>query len=745
MFGNALFKNFLLITFFIIFNCMRTHLMKNNFVSKAYHASVVFRSLAMFCFLLFVCVYNLYAIGAQSLNSLITINQNNAELLHIMGDIEKQSNYLFVYNKDVDVHRSVSLHVVNKPLNTVLTDLFGNSDVRFAIESSYIVLSPAKNSERSQNTDQSDINVSGRVVDVFGEPIPGVTVQVEGTTVGAITDLNGNYKLAVPSENSVLVFSFIGYQSVKATVGSQRTINITLKEDTQALDEVVVIGYGTARKSDLTGSLSSVSSDSYEHQNVTRIDEALQGRAAGLQISNTVGAPGGDVRIRIRGANSVLGDNSPLFVIDGFVGADFNLLNPNDIKSIEVLKDASSTTIYGSRGANGVILVTTKSGSKDGKVSVSYQGSVSISNQIKKYEMLSAGDFATTVNEHDKAMGVENLKFTPEQIEEYYRTGGFDYNDAVFQTAISTQHQLSISGGTEKTQYRVSGNFLSMDGIVRESGFDRYTIRANVNTKVNKKLSFRFNANGTYASGKNNHGRTGAGNPVVQALAWAPTTNPYDGNGGYVISDPVGSIKTNPLAMIYDTENLRSRTFVNVIGGARYEIIPGLSADFQAAADLGFYNNKTWSGNYASNNSPSASKANNQAVTLQTTTQISYDKVFKDIHHINAVVALETQKYDWESLNGSASNLKFAELKYDNLAQAASNSVGSDYSMWALLSYLGRINYTLMDKYLFSVSVRRDGSSKFADGHKFSTFPAMAIAWNLGNEEFIKKLNILIN
>ena len=348
---------------------MRAHLMKNNFVSKAFHASVVFRSLAMFCFLLFACVCNLYATGAQSLNSLITINQNNAELLHIMGDIEEQSNYLFVYNKDVDVHRNVSLHVVDKPLNTVLTDLFGNSDVRFAIEGSYIVLSTAKNTERSQNTDQSDISVSGRVVDAFGEPIPGVTVQVEGTTVGAITDLNGNYKLAVPSEGSVLVFSFIGYQSVKATVGSQRTINITLKEDTQALDEVVVIGYGTARKSDLTGSLSSVSSDSYEHQNVTRIDEALQGRAAGLQISNTVGAPGGDVRIRIRGANSVLGDNSPLFVIDGFVGADFNLLNPNDIKSIEVLKDASSTAIYGSRGANGVIIITTKSG-KEGKTTI---------------------------------------------------------------------------------------------------------------------------------------------------------------------------------------------------------------------------------------------------------------------------------------------------------------------------------------------------------------------------------------
>ena len=167
-------------------------------------------------------------------------------------------------------------------------------------------------------------------------------------------------------------------------------------------------------------------------------------------------------------------------------------------------------------------------------------------------------------------------------------------------------------------------------------------------------------------------------------MAWAPTTNPYDGNGGYTMSDPTGSIKTNPLALIYDTENLRSRTFVNVMAGARYEIIDGLSLDFQGAADLGFYNNKTWSGNYASNNTPSASKTNNQAVTLQTTTQLSYDRTFKDIHHINAVVALETQKYQWESLNGSASKLKFPDLKYDNLAQAASNSTGSDYSMWGL-------------------------------------------------------------
>lgn len=583
-------------------------------------------------------------------------------------------------------------------------------------------------------------NIRGQVTDTKGEPIIGANVIVVGSTTGTITDIDGNFLIDAP-KGSTLKVSFIGYIEKSVRIEAQTNLKIILEEDAQSLDEIVVIGYGTARKSDLTGSLSSVSSDSYKNQNVTRIDEALQGRAAGIQISNTVGAPGGDVRIRIRGANSVLGDNSPLFVIDGFVGADFNLVNPSDIQSIEVLKDASSTAIYGSRGANGVVLVTTKNGSREGKTQVSYQGNVSFSNQIKKYEMLSAGDFAKTVNEHDAAMGVTNLKFTQEEINNFYANGGFDYNDAVFRTGISHQHQLSISGGTEKTQYRVSGSFLDMEGIVRETGYKRYTIRTNINTQVNKRLSFRFNANGTYSSGSNNQSRTGAGNPVVQALSWAPTTNPYTEDGGYLASDPVGSIKTNPLSLIYDSEYIRTRTFINVMGGARYEILPGLSADFQAATDLGFYNNKSWNGNYVSFGQPSAGKDSNQSVTLQTTTQLSYDKQF-GVHHINAVAAIETQKYTYEGLNGSASNLKFADLKYDNLAQAGSNTVGSDYSSWALLSYLGRINYTLMDRYLLSVSVRRDGSSKFAKGNQFSTFPAAAIAWNAANEPFIKNLNV---
>lgn len=691
-------------------------------------------------FMLFCAVGFISANDGYAPKTVLSLVVHDKTVSEVLNEIEQETEFTFFYNtRQIDVKRHVSVQADSEDIFKVLDKIFGGTDVVYKVLDKDIILSNTMINASTDRTRQAG-NVKGRVVDINGEPIIGANVIVVGTSRGAITDIDGNCFIEA-SKGDVIRVSFIGYVDNTVTITDQTSFMVVLEEDAKALDEVVVIGYGTARKSDLTGSLSSVSSDSYKNQNVTRVDEALQGRAPGIQISNTVGAPGGDVRIRIRGANSVLGDNSPLFVIDGFVGADFNLLNPADIKSIEILKDASSTAIYGSRGANGVVLVTTKSGSKEGKVQVTYQGSVSFSSQIKRYDMLSAGDFATAVNEHDEALGVTNLKFSQSDIDNYYKNGGFDYNDAVFRTGVSNQHQLGISGGTEKTQYRVSGSFLDMQGIVRETGYKRYTIRTNVNTNINKRLSFRFSANGTYSSGNNNQARTGAGNPVVQALAWAPTTNPYTEDGGFLTSDPVGSIKTNPLSIIYDTENIRSRTFVNVMGGARYEIIPGLSADFQAAADLGFYNNKTWSGNYASNNQPSASKTSNQAVTLQTTTQLSYDRTF-GIHHINAVAAVETQKYTWENLTGSASNLKFSDLKYDNLAQSATNTASSDFSGWQLLSYLGRINYTLMDKYLFSVSVRRDGSSKFAKDNRFSTFPAGAIAWNAGNEDVIKNLNV---
>ncbi|MCI2082953.1 MAG: TonB-dependent receptor [Bacteroidales bacterium] len=589
---------------------------------------------------------------------------------------------------------------------------------------------------------QNKRTITGKVTGDNDEPFVGVFVTEQGTNNGAPTDIDGNYSITVRN-GATLVFTFIGYKTQTFAVGESSVINVNMEQDVSNLEEVVVIGYGTSKRSSLTGSLSQVSSSSFENQKVTRVDQALQGRASGVQVSNTVGAPGGDVRIRIRGANSILGDNSPLFVVDGFVGVDFSSINPEDIASIEVLKDASSTAIYGSRGANGVVLITTKAGSKNGKINVTYDGSVTVSNIIKKYDLLSAGQYAEAYNAHSEAFGL-NPQFTQDEIDEYYENGGYDYVDAVLRTAISHQHQLSISGGTTQTQWRISGNYLNQEGIVKESSYDRFNVRANLNTNVNDRLSFRFNINTSTSNGYNNSGYSGASTVLNQAIAWAPTTDPYNEDGTYVTNDPVGSLKANPLALIYDAESIAEKTFITMLGGLNYKIMDGFSIDLQAASDQQFLKDKSWSGTYASRGTPSAGLTDSKARTIQTTSQISYDKTFGN-HSINAVAAVETQSYTYSSHQSTSTGLVFPSLKYDNLSQATSKETASDYSMWTLLSYIARVNYSYADKYLASVSIRRDGSSKFSDDNKFSTFPAAAVAWNLGKEEFMKNVTVISN
>ena len=708
------------------------------FVLGSVWKSKLFRIMRVTCFLMVLSIVHVLAGNAYSQNSRLSLNLRNVSAKAALQAIEDKTQFFFIYDASVvDVEKKVNVVVNNELLTDILDEIFEGTNVVYRINNRQIALT----TESELMNAAQPISVSGRVTDSSGIPLPGVSVVIKGTTAGVITDANGNFSLTNVPSDGTMQFSFVGMKLQEVAVNGQTTINVKLEEETIGLDEVVAIGYGTVKKSDLTGSLSSVSSDQFADQNVTRVDQVLQGRASGVQISNTVGAPGGDVRIRIRGANSVLGDNSPLFVVDGFVGVDYNMLNPSDIKSVEILKDAASTAIYGSRGANGVILVTTKNGAKDGKVTVDYQGSVSLSSVVKKYDVLSAAEFAETVNAKNQALGLDPY-FSQAEIDGYRQNGGFDYQDAIFREAFSTQHQLSVSGGTNKTQYRISTNYLSQDGIINNSGYDRINFRTNFTSKYNDKLSFRFNVNGASTVGINTQARTGAGTPVVQALAWAPTTNPYDDNGGYKLSDPVGSIKTNPLAIIYDTENRNERTFANLVGGIKYEFIDGLSLDLQAGTDLTFRTTKNFSGNYASNYSPSASIENGKSVNIQTTSQLSYVKEINKKHSINAVAVFETQEYKYNYSNASASKLKFPALKYDNLAQAESFSVGSGYTKWTLLSYLARVNYSYMNKYMASVSVRNDGSSKFAEGHKFSTFPSAALAWNAGNEDFISDLGV---
>lgn len=686
---------------------------------------------------IFMLIGTVRATGAPS----IRFKMKNVSVAEAISQIWKKSGYSFVYeSRDLNTKQRVTVDADN--IREAVSQILEGQPVGYELKDKTIIVhhvtAKSKSAKENRVNQKNEPLVKGRVVDEHGNPIIGATIRVKGRSGGAITDIDGNFQIEA-NRNDEVVVSYVGYTALTQRIMDD-TMSIVLHEDSKLINEVVVIGYGTAKRSDLTGSLSSVSEKSFRDQNVTSLGDVLQGRASGVQISNTIGAPGGETRIRVRGSNSILGDNSPLFVIDGFVGADFSLLNPNDIQSIEVLKDASSTAIYGSRGANGVILVTTKNSQNDQKVRVSYSGNISMSSQLKKYDLMDAGDFARTVNQHDDAFGVSHT-FTEEQIRKYDQEGGFDYQDAILRKAISTQQQLSVSGGSKSTQFRISGNYLDHQGILRESSYERFTMRTNLSTKVNDRLSFRFQLNAANARGRNNMSRTGAGNPIVQMLSWAPTTNPYDNNGGYTLSDPVGSIKTNPLSLIYDQDNRFGRINMNMLGGLTYKIYSGLTLDLQAIGDWTFFNNKSWSGTYVSNHNPSASKTNSQSKMYQTTANLTYDKTF-GMHHVTATAVVETQQFRWENLSGSASGLKFPELKYDNLAQANSTAVNSDFSAWQLLSYLGRINYSINDRYLLSVSLRSDGSSKFAKDHRFSTFPALALAWNASEEKFVKDINV---
>lgn len=692
-------------------------------------------------FLLFCCLLNIFAGPTYSQTTKISLHFKDATIEEVLNKIEDVSEFYFLYNnKLIDVTRKVNIEADKEPIMDILNDIF-NKDINCIVYDRQIIL--ALRDATSISAAMQQLKITGTVTDKNGAPVPGANVVVTGTNQGTMTDIAGKYSIEIPQGSKSLTFSFIGMEPQVINIGTLTQINVTMVESAIGLDEVVVIGYGTSKRSDLVGAVSSISTDKFVEQNISRLDQALQGRATGVQVTSTAGAPGGDVRVRIRGANSALGSNEPLYVIDGFVDADYSTLNPDDIAAIEVLKDASSTSIYGSRGSNGVILITTKRGKKGG-IDVNYQGQVSVSNVIGLLDVLNAEDFAIIVNERKHALGLGDV-FTQAEINSFKQNGGVDWQKEVYRTALGQQHQLGISGGTEKTTYLISANYLDQQGVVNNTDYKRYTLRSNITTHFSDKLSFRTMITGANTINLNTQVRSGPENPVVQALAWAPTTSIYDSNGDYTLVDPVGSLKPNPLAIMYDSENRVERSTANAIGGLNYEFIKGLVLDLQVAVNLSSSITKLYDGNYTTNFNPTASITNAQQTTLQSTNSLSYNVAFNELHRINAVAVFETQAFKGNYSNANSIGLKFPDLKYDNLGQAESFSVGSDFSKWTLISFLSRINYSLKERYLLSVSIRRDGSSKFYGDNKFSTFAAVGIGWNLAQEDFIKTLEVFSN
>ncbi|NIG53857.1 TonB-dependent receptor [Chitinophaga sp. Cy-1792] len=585
--------------------------------------------------------------------------------------------------------------------------------------------------------------ITGTVKDDTGVPIPGISVQVKGKTTGAMTNASGYFEIdAQPAET--LTFSAINYNRQEIPLNNvSLPLIITMASRVNTINDVVVVGYGTQKKRDLTGSISSVSTRDFKEQPVVNVQQILQGRAAGVQVVSNAGAPGGEVSVRIRGNNSIKGDNNPLYVIDGYVGADPSTVNPNDIETMDILKDASSTAIYGSRGANGVIVITTKRG-KAGKTSIDFMSQFSSAQVLKKLDLLNAADFATTANANAAANGTTPI-YTDAQIANFKSNGGTNWQDQIFRTAPAQEYQLSISGGNDKTRFYTSGNFLNQQGIIINSSLKRYALRAAVTSQLYKKLQLHVNA---YAVRNEtmNTGITGRDAPITQAIAWAPTVPVRDSNGAYTLNDPVGSISFNPVALATDQRRVTYNSTFATIAGLKYEFVPGLTFDMTGAVNYGNVQTMNYTGaSISSARTANAGRGSTENIGIQSTNNLTYSHLFNNAHQLTVTGVMEYQYFTANGFNANGNSLTYPGMEYYNLALAQTYGVGTNYTDYKLLSYLGRVNYDYKGRYYFTAGVRRDGSSKFQNGNQYSTFPSVGAAWKLSEMDFMKSVHFLNN
>jgi len=663
----------------------------------------------------------------------------NVTLRQAFDELEKQTGFKFFYlDEQIDGLQLVSLSLNNQTVEEAIFQMFGQDDVKYKIfDNQLIVLSKFENPSEKQG-----IRISGTITDaVSGEPLIGVNIIFEGTSLGVITDANGKYNIEIPSSSGVLIFSYIGYNTERIDISGRTTVDLQLAPDITSLDEVVVIGYGTVRKSDLTGSISVIKPGDYKEQPVSRIDQILQGRISGVNVTNSSGAPGGNLSIRIRGANSINGNNDPLIVVDGFVGGDLKTINPSDIESMQVLKDASSTAIYGSRGANGVILITTKSGVK-GKQHLSFTTRFSTSKVLSTYDLMDAGTFATVNNERTTAMGTSNV-YTDAQIAEFKANGGSDWQNEVLRTGTGMEYQLDYSGGNEEVKYFISGNYLNQQGIIINSDYKRYSLRTNLDAKINTKLSANLKVNFARLENNNTNGNGNTSAPLAGAVNWAPTTPVRDASGKLTPRDPTSSIKDNPVELALNDHIIEANSFT-ANGGFNYDIIKGLNFNIGYGISYGNSQIKDFNANLLSNN-PDANRGSIESIFLQNTNTLNYSRLINDIHQITLTGVFEQQLLQTDKFNARAGGLTYPAFGYDNITLAASLSGSAFKEKQSIRSFIGRVNYSLKDRYLLTASIRSDGSSKFRGDNKYSNFPSIGLGWRISEESFMDNVTFLDN
>lgn len=570
---------------------------------------------------------------------------------------------------------------------------------------------------------QSGTQRTGKVLDANGEAVIGASVLVRGTSTGTVTDADGKFSIDV-ADGKLLIISSIGYQDVEIKVDQRADYQVVMEEDVDYLEETVVIGYGTVKKKDLTGAVGSIAPASFKAQPVQNVSEMIRGNAPGVTVKEN---GDGMTKIRIRGANSLNGDNEPLYIVDG---VPMGTYSPSDVESIEILKDASATAIYGSRGANGVVVVTTKRG-KTGGPHVEVSANVSAAMYPKYYDLLSGPEFKTFYKEYfGKTLT---------------GTGDTDWQRSITQTGVRQNYTANVSGGTDKVKYHVGGTVLSNTGLIKNSDDQSYRVRSNVDFKIGRKVSGKIDVSAQ--RDKKHWGAATGKSPMLTALVWNPAAPLYDENGNMTVSDPDGITGfVSPYYSTMNGNNNRYTTNITVNTFLAWDIIDGLQLSVQPSFNTTFKEERNFNGKGVTESTASDSKAIRTTRSIDTwnvTTLLNYNKTFGQNHNFGAMIGNELWGTTDNFYSATATGVKYEQLEWNKLELAKIKDIKSTYNAAQLASFFARVNYNYASKYYVTVTFRADGSSKFAPGNKFSYFPSAALGWVISNEEFMKNQNAL--
>lgn len=714
--------------------------MKNNTLSGRYcfknpRFKQIFRIMRISTFLLMVCVFCSYAGNAHSQNAKVSIHMNNVKLDKILNEIENQTDYLFIYNNQVDINKITSVKVKNEAVAQVLDRILSGTGINYELEGTHIILTTE--AIKDLHAQQQAKTVTGTVTDVSGEPIIGANIRIKGT----ITDIDGNFSIEAEPQ-SVIEVSYIGYLTQETVINNQKSIRFLLKEDTKTLDEVVVIGYGVQKKADLTGSVANINTEKLNTQSNANIGQALQGKIAGVDIVSQGGAPGSGTRIMVRGIGT-LNNASPLYIVDGMYMNSIDHINPNDIASIDVLKDASSAAIYGSRAANGVIIVTTKEGSNtEGKPIIDLSVNLGISTASKFLDMLDAKGWAEVTTIARQAIGKPALDMATDLANKPDN----DWQDIMFRPALMQNYNLAVKGGGKYSTYYTGLGYFNQDGIVKGTNYQRYNIQSKNDYKRGI-FSAGTNLIISFSHDKPLHQEL-RGGMIGTILQSVPTLEKYDDTreGGYggtygdVVNIP------HPLAIIddniMDRYNENVKIFANLY--AQIELFKGLKYKLNLTPDFSFERYKNYLNKYdfglATNSITQLTERQRRRRNILVENLLTFDRTFGE-HKISALAGYTYQDSRFRHIQAYGEGLPQGLEEIDAATTNRSNEGNSWRSV--LTSILGRVFYSYQNKYLFTATIRRDGSSKFGKNNRYGYFPSFSLGWNVAEEKFMENVHWL--